>query len=104
MASPLSRCELVAPTMSAAQAAQALKTLAGKINQKGGVGVGSWKGTVHGAVAKNGHKGEHVAVFTGKGMLAPFGPLYDEQSEASALLFAIALAHADVLADALAKL
>lgn len=86
--------------MTAAEAAAALQRLAATI--RGPVGLGIWAGTVAGKLSRHAQEGDHVAVFRDSGLMAPFGPRGDEESEACAALFAIALTHANTIAAALA--
>lgn len=97
----LTECATV-KRMSAAEAAAALQALAAKIQRP--VGIGIWEGVIEGTVSGNRHVGEHVAIFNDDTLVAPFGPRGDEESEACAALFALALSHADILAAALAPI
>lgn len=87
--------------MTATEAAAALKMLAAKIH--GPVGLGVWEGSLAGKISGRAYNGEQVAVFRQTDLVAPFGPRGDEESEACAALFAIALANADKIAAALAQ-
>jgi hypothetical protein len=85
--------------MTPVEAAQTLKMLSEKI--RGPVGLGVWEGTLHGEISGQVHGNRHVAVFRETDLIAPFGPQDDEESEACAALFAVALANAEKIATAM---
>lgn len=97
----LSNCAKVRD-MTAVEAAQTLKMLAERI--RGPVGLGIWEGTLQGEISGQTHGNKHVAVFRDTDLIAPFGPQGDEESEACAALFAVALANAEKIARAIASL
>jgi len=84
-------CKMVAPK-TPRQAIEGMAKLAGMIRQPGGLG--AWEGELRSKMTGNVHVGPHLAVFNHDALLALFGPLYDQETEASAALFATALQYA----------
>lgn len=84
-----------ARAMSTADAAAAMQMLASRIG--GPVGIGIWEGSIAGKISGQTYGGEHVAVFRAADLVSPFGPRGDEESEACAALFCLALKHAATL-------
>jgi hypothetical protein len=85
--------------MTVDEAAESMKVLSRMVRKP--VGIGIWEGTVVGALGGNTYKGEHVAVFSNDGLIAPFGPGGDRESEACAALFVLACKYAENFASSL---
>lgn len=94
----LESCSKIKP-MTVQEAARAMATLAPRA--EGPLGLGIWEGAVVSSIDQKGHAGDHVAVFSDSKLISPFGPRGDEDSEAMAALFVIAVHNAEKIALAL---
>ncbi|CAK7035051.1 MAG: hypothetical protein DELT_00526 [Desulfovibrio sp.] len=95
-------CVAIKDDLTPAKAAKAMQELVAKIN--GPLGLGMWEGTLTGKNSGQTYGDKHIAVFNSDSLVAPFGPLHDEESERIAVLFIMAFQYAEKIAAEITRL